>query len=162
MTIAHVKNHLERQSELLAEFGQREADLQEAIIERDWQTMDAVIPELERLGTELEALERDREAAVSASKAELGVSPEAPFPELLSRVEPGDRAELASLYRDLQIAVLRVKNQTSGIDAYVRNSVRTANTVLGEIFPERKGTLYSKTGTHTRAHGSAIVLDHEL
>lgn len=162
MAIAHVKSHLERQSDLLAEFGRREADLQEAIIERDWPAMEALVPELERMGDELEALERQREAAVAETKAELGVSRESPFPELLSKLGAREGAELASLYRDLQIAVLRVKNQTSGIDAYVRNSVRTANTVLGEVFPERKGTLYSRTGAHTQAHGSAIVLDHEL
>ena len=162
MAIAHVKSHLVRQSELLSEFGRREADLQEAIIERDWQAMDAVIPDLERLGDELEHLERQREAAVSASKQELGLDPEQSFPELIAKAEPQERAELASLYSNIQIAVLRVKNQTSGIDAYVRNSVRTANTVLGEIFPERKGTIYSRTGAHRQAHGSAIVLDHEL
>ncbi len=162
MAIAHVKSQLEKQSDLLGKFGRLEADLQEAIIERDWQTMDAVIPELERLGDELENLEREREAAVCASKEELGLAPEQSFAELLARSEPQERAELASLYRNLQIAVLRVKNQTSGIDAYVRNSIRTANTVLGEIFPERKGTLYSRTGAHRQAHGSAIVLDHEL
>jgi hypothetical protein len=162
MAIADVTSQLERQSELLDEFGRKEAELQEAIIERDWLAMDAVIPELERLGDELEGLEREREALVAASKAEHGLSPESAFPELLSRVDPAERGELAMRYRDLQVAVLRVKNQTSGIDAYVRNSVRTANTVLGEVFPERKGTMYSKSGAHRPAHGSAIVLDHEL
>lgn len=162
MPIAHVKSQLEKQSELLAEFRRKEAELQEAIIERDWPAMDAVIPELERLGDELEELEGQRAAAVAASKEELGLEADSPFPELLAKVEPQDRAELTSLYRTLQIAVLRVRNQTSGIDAYVRNSVRTANTVLGEIFPERKGTLYSRSGAHRPAHGTAIVLDHEL
>jgi flagellar FlgN protein len=162
MGIAHLKSQLRKQSELLSEFGKKELDLQKAILERNWPAMDSVMPDLERLSATLESVERRRHSVVVRMKAAVGLEPDAPFAELVLQSKFRDRAELTSLYRDLQIAVLRVKNQTSGIDSYVRNSVRTANTVLGELFPERKGTIYSRSGAHSPAHGSAMVLNHEL
>jgi len=162
MGIAHLKSQLKKQSELLGEFGRKELDLQKAILERNWPAMDSVMPDLERLSATLEAVERRRHSVVSKLKLAAGLEENAPFAELVLKVKLRDRAELTSLYRDLQISVLRVKNHTSGIDSYVRNSVRTANTVLGEFFPERKGTIYSRSGAQSPVRGSAMVLNHEL
>lgn len=162
MGISHLKTQLRRQVELLTEFGRKEMDLQRAILERDWSAMNAVMPDLERLSVGLETVERRRHATVSRLKGAGGLPADAPFSELLGRVRSRDRIELTALYRDLQIAVLKVRNHTSGIDAYVRNSMRTTNTVLGELFPERKGTIYSRRGHQAPVRGSAMVLDHEL
>lgn len=162
MGIANLKSQLRKQTELLSEFGTKELDLQKAILERNWLAMDAVMPDLERLSTTLEAVERRRHSIVTKLKLAEGLEEGAPFAELVMKTKLRDRAELTSLYRDLQIAVLRVKNHTSGIDSYVRSSVRTANTVLGELFPERKGTIYSRSGAHAPVRGSAMVLNHEL
>ena len=162
MGIAHLKSQLKKQTELLGEFGRKELDLQKAILDRNWPAMDALMPDLERVSSSLEAVERRRHSVVAKLKTSAGLRDDAPFAELVMSVKPRDRAELTALYRSLQIAVLRVKNHTSGIDSYVRNSVRTANTVLGELFPERKGTIYSRSGAQSPAHGSAMVLDHEL
>ncbi len=162
MGIANLKSQLRKQTELLSEFGTKELDLQKAILERNWPAMDAVMPDLERLSTTLEAVERRRHSIVTKLKLAEGLEEGAPFAELVLKTKLRDRAELTSLYRDLQIAVLRVKNHTSGIDSYVRSSVRTANTVLGELFPERKGTIYSRSGAHSPVRGSAMVLNHEL
>ena len=162
MGIAHLKSQLKKQSEWLGEFGKKELDLQKAILERNWPAMDSVMPELERLSATLEAVERRRHSVVSKLKLAAGLEESAPFAELVLKVKPRDRAELTSLYRDLQISVLRVKNHTSGIDSYVRNSVRTANTVLGAFFPARKGTIYSRSGAQSPVRGSAMVLNHEL
>jgi len=162
MGIAHLKSQLKKQTELLGEFGKRELCLQTAILERNWPAMDSVMPDLERLSATLEAVERRRHSIVTKLKLAAGLEQDAPFGELVLKAKPRDRAELTILYRNLQIAVLRVKNHTSGIDTYVRNSVRTANTVLGELFPERKGTIYSSNGAQSPVRGTAMVLNHEL
>ena len=162
MGIAHLKAQLKKQTELLGEFGKKEFGLQKAILERDWPAMDSVMPELERLSATLEGVERRRHSVVSKLKVAAGLEEGAPFAELVLKAKSRDRAELTTLYRDLQIAVLRVKNHTSGIDSYVRSSIRTANTVLGDLFPERKGTIYSSSGAQSPVRGSAMVLNHEL
>lgn len=162
MGIAHLKSQLRRQADLLNQFGEKEHDLQRAIVQRDWPAMDAVMPELERLSAMLEGVEHKRYALVNRMKTAAGLSESAPFSDLVATSKPKDRVELTSLYRDLQVAVLRVRNHTNGIDSYVRNSVRTANTVLGELFPERKGTIYSRNGARSPLRGSAMVLNQQL
>lgn len=162
MRIAQLKAQLRKQNELLDSFGNLEHELQSAIIDRDWPTMDKVMPRLEHLSRDLEALERRRHDTVSKIKQAEGLNDAAPFSEVVLKAADDDRTELAELYRELQIAVLRVKNHTAGIDSYVRNSVRTANSVLGEVFPERKGTIYSRSGVQSPARSSAMVLNHEM
>jgi hypothetical protein len=95
-------------------------------------------------------------------KAELGLRADCTFDEIAGKADASLRKRLTDAQRELQIAVLRVKSLTGGIDAYVRGSLRTANDVLGELFPEQKGTMYSRKGKRTPAAGHAIVLDHRL
>lgn len=162
MGMTQLKGLLRKQAELLSAFAVKEHELQDAIIRRDWPAMDAVMPALEQLSRNLESVEHRRHVAVTKLKRSAGIPDEAPFAEIVSRAGSEDRAELTSLFRDLQVNVLRVKTHTGGIDAYVRNSMKTANTVLGEIFPERKGTIYSSRGTQSPPRGSAMVLNREL
>lgn len=157
-----LKALLRKQASLLEEFAVKEHELQDAVIRRDWPAMDSVMPKLEHLSRSLESVERRRHVAVDRIKKSAGVAADAPFAELVSRAGEIDRTELTALFRELQIHVLRVKNQTGGIDAYVRNSMKTANTVLGEVFPERKGTIYSRHGRRSPLRGSAMVLNREL
>jgi len=162
MGISQLKILLRKQAELLAKFAVTEHELQDAIVERNWPAMDAVMPSLERLSKSLEAVERKRHHVVDKLKRTAHLPADAPFAELVSRVDQDDRSELTALFRDLQVHVLRVKNHTGGIDSYVRNSMKTANTVLGELFPDRKGTIYSRQGTQSPVRGSAMVLNREL
>ena len=111
---------------------------------------------------EIQITEKERHAAVAKAKQEVGKAPETPFVDFLRDLAESSRARLTGLYRDLQVAVLRVKSLTGGIDSYVRGSVRTSNAILGELFPDQKGTMYRKNGESTPAARTAMVLDHEL
>ena len=160
--IAHIKESLARQAELMLEFGQREHELQQAVLDRDWPTMDALVPQMERLSRELVALDARRHALFLEAKAEVGLSEEASFSEYVQRTPAEDRHELTSLFRSLQVSVLRVKSVTRGIDSYVRGNLRTTNEMLGTLFPDQKGTIYSRHGRRSPADGRAFVVDRHL
>ena len=162
MATKQLQNLLQREAKLFEKFGRREDELQRVIVGRDWDALDAIIPDLERLSFEIQATEKQRHAAVFEAKASCGKDPETPFVEYLHDLDDTERNTLATLYRALQVAVLRVKSLTGGIDSYVRGSIRTSNAVLGELFPEQKGTMYSRNGTSSPAKRTAMVLDHEL
>ena len=157
-----IKALLSEQTTQMLEFVASEQELQNAIMDRNWQDADALIAQMRSRSSELSALDRRRHEAVQDAKQELGLHEDAKFAELLSRLEESDRAELNTLYRGLQVAVLRVTSITRGFDAYVRGSVRTTNQILGEVFPDQRGTLYSRRGHRAPADQRAMVLDRHL
>ncbi|MFP4113353.1 MAG: flagellar protein FlgN [Spirochaetota bacterium] len=164
MTYAYeeLKEQLSRQAELMNEFGERQQQLQEAIVARDWETIDGLVPEMERLSREVSALDDCRQELFDEAKRDAGLPTEASFAELLDRVPEVDRRPLSGLFRELQVAVLRVKGMTRGIDSFVRGSLRATNEMLGVIYPDQKGTIYSRHGRRNPTDGRAMVLDRRL
>lgn len=162
MSVAQVKELLAAQADAMLAFGAQEQELQNAIMNRDWSGIDVLVPQMQRQSAELETLDARRHDAFAAAKSERGLSPDAKFLEFIERVDEEDRRELTALYRSLQVSVLRVKSVTRGIDSYVRGTLRTTNEVLGEVFPDQKGTMYSRRGKRSPADGRAMVLDRHL
>lgn len=162
MATEQLQTLLHREAMLFEKFGTRENELQKVIVGRDWDAMDAIIPDLERLSWEIQAIEKQRHAAVTEAKAAAGKNPETSFVDYLHDLTDGERKTLTELYRSLQVAVFRVKSLSGGIGSYVRGSVRTTNAVLGELFPDQKGTMYRRNGKSSPAKRTAMVLDHEL
>lgn len=162
MSVARVKELLAAQADAMLAFGAQEQELQAAIMNREWSKIDSLVPQMQRRSSELEATDAARHEAFAVAKAELGLPAGASFLGFLERVDEEDRRELTALYRSLQVSVLRVKSVTRGIDSYVRGTLRTTNEVLGEVFPDQKGTMYSRRGKRSPADGRAMVLDRHL
>jgi hypothetical protein len=162
MMIDTIKELLAGQAALMLEFGNHEQELQSAVMQRDWPAVDALVTKMRAMSDELRAIDERRHAAIQAAKKDLGVNADASFAELLARLPAPEREELTALYRSLQVSVLRVTSVTRGIDAYVRGSIRTTNDILGEVFPDQRGTLYSRRGRKAPADQRAIVLDRHL
>ena len=153
---------LQQQAEMMERFGEKERELQEAILGQDWDAMERMTPILEALSHDLASIDEKRHATVVQIRSERSLPDTATFAEIVRGSDAELRKALTRAHRQLQIAVLRVKSITGGIDAYVRGNLRTANAVLGEMFPEQKGTMYSRKGVSKPAAGHAIVLDHRL
>lgn len=162
MDINAIRDVLTRQAQTMLTFGEAEQELQRAVIDRDWNRMERLVAHLEQLSRDAESLDAERHDLIMEAKSELGVNADASFPELLERLPASDREDLTALFRSLQISVLRVKGLTRGIDSYVRGSLRTSNEMLGTVFPDQKGTLYSRRGRRAPADGRAMVLDRRL
>lgn len=153
---------LKRQSEGIEAFGALEQRMQQAVLEQRWDEIDRVIPASEALARELEALDIQRHEAVLAFKQSLGVAADAPFGELLARLPEEHRRPLATAFRSLQVSVLKVKGLTNGIDSYVRGAVKATSRLMHEVFPDHRGTLYSRRGQRAPADGRAMVVDRRL
>ncbi len=162
MKLAEIRTTMARQAEMLTEFGDREQQLQDAVLRRDWPAVDDLVVAMERDSHRFPALDEERHSLIAEAKAEVGLDPDAPFAELVEHVEEAHRRELVSLYRSLQVSVRRVRSVTRGIDSYVQGVRRATHDVLGEVFPDQKGTLYSSRGRRSPADGRAMVVDRKL
>lgn len=160
--ISTIKRLMNKQAGLMLEFGELEQGLQTAIMNRDWPGMERLVSKMGEIAGSLVVLDQERHEAIQAEKRRQGLREEDSFHALLARLEPPVRADLTALYRSLQVSVLRVKSVTGGIDAYVRGSIRTTNEMLSIVFPDQRGTIYSRQGQRAPADQRAIVLDQHL
>lgn len=162
MAIAELKEHLAEQADALLAFGDLQNSLQQSVLRADWDEMNRVVPKLQSEAARIEKLDARRGELVQAAKQAAGLAAETAFSEMLEHLGEEDRTMLNSLYRQLQIAVWKVQNVTRGIDTYLRTRIRTTTAVLGELFPQRKGTIYHRGGEPVPADGSALVVDRHL
>lgn len=162
MKVERIKELLSTQADTMLEFGEQEQRLQDAILKRDWSAVDALVSSMEITSSTASTLDRRRHDLLLEAKREIGLREDASFGEFLEHVAEDDRRELGTLYRSLQVSVLRVKSVTRGIDSFVRGSLRTTNEVLGTVFPDQKGTMYSRRGHRAPTDGRAMVIDRHL
>ncbi len=162
MSLDRLKALIALETEQIASFADAQGALQGAILERDWASLERLIRLLEAASQEIAAVEQERVVVFADACARFGVAVEAGIGELIAKAPEGERAELLACTRALQVATLGAKGRTEQLDAYVSGHVRTTNALLHEVFPDQKGTIYSRCGRRSPADSSALVVDRHL
>jgi hypothetical protein len=167
-----LKKALRDEAQALNEFAAGQKHLQELIGKRQWTRLQAQIDELKSLATRVEALEDRRVSSYQKLKRSLGGStpgsPEAQrreserFEEIVTRLPAADRDELFGLYRQLKLAVIRVKGNAGLLGFYLRSLSGTVQKVLEELFPHRRGTIYSRSGRSRDAGDHSLVVHRHV
>ncbi len=153
---------LDNQISLLDSAAEEHSALQKAVINRDWGTLEHSLSRLESRSHELEKLEEARQSAYRRLREECGLGESDTFYELLTRLENAPRSRLAEKYRMLKVAVMRLSGQNSTLAGYVSKSSESLEAVLAELFPQRKGTIYRRSGAASAREGSAFVVNQTL
>ncbi len=153
---------LNSQIELLERTAIEHRELQSAVIGRDWRALEEYMSRLNVRSGELSELERQRHRAYRELREQLGLGTGDGFYEVLTRLDNGPRSRLAERYRNLKVAVMRLAGQNGNLESYVAASSETLEQVLGELFPQRKGTIYGRSGAATAKDSRAFVVNRTL
>ena len=153
---------LDSQISLLNTAAQEHSALQNAVIERDWGSLEQALSRLQVRSAELEDLETSRHDAYRQLREGCGLNDGDTFYELLTRLDNAPRSRLAGKYRTLKVAVMRLSGQNSTLSNYVSSSSESLEEVLSELFPQRKGTIYRQSGAAAAREGSAFVVNQTL
>ena len=116
------------------------------------------IDALRQLAEKIEALEEDRIQAYQTLKSSLQSDGEESFTEIVAHLPAKDRDELLALYRHLKAAVIRVKASAGLLNYYVQSMSDALRQILEELFPHRKGKMYSRTGKPTEPGDESLML----
>ena len=146
MKTSTLKRTLRAEARTLKDFAELQKGLQQAISKRQWTELNKEIDALRRLAEKIETLEEDRIQAFQALKGSLKADEQDSFTEIVSRLPAKDRDELLALYRHLKAAVIRVKASAGLLNYYVQSMSEALRQILEELFPHRKGKMYSRTG----------------
>jgi hypothetical protein len=153
---------LEKQIEVLEELANLESQLQRAVADRDWPEAERIIESLRRRAIGFSTLEENRHREYQALLASVGASASLPFSVALSRLDVGSRRNMTELYRRLKVALFRVRSISEGLDAFVAALVTTTRGILEELYPTRKGRMYSRGGKVAAPEDWALVVNTNL
>jgi hypothetical protein len=146
---------------LLNDYAARLQELQRIIGQHDWEGVQKGIASLRNLAGEVETAEAARVEAFRALKAEHFLPAEERFEQVAEHLEGPDRDRLRELGRRLKIGVVRVKGSSGLLGYYVRSALQARHQVLEELYPHRKGRLYSRTGRTRSTADESLMLDRK-
>ena len=153
---------MQKETSLLNEISREEERLQQALRDNNWQEMEAVINKLTPLSVLMERTEAERDKVYKKLQKKLKKDDSDGFYSVAAHMNADDRENCLSGYRKMKVALLRMQGITAGIDQYVRSVGATSRAVLDEVFPHRKGRLYSAGGMERPQQSDPMVLNRHL
>ena len=152
---------MDMEAGLLADYATRLQELQRTIAQHDWDAVQKGIASLRNLAGDVEMAEAARVEAFRALKAEHFFPAEESFDRVAEYLEGPERERLKELARRLKIGVVRVKGSSGLLGYYVRSALQARHQVLEELYPHRKGRLYSRSGRARSAADESLMLDRK-
>ena len=153
---------LGKEIELIDSFTVIENLIMDSVITNNWDNLESAIGQAEGLSKLIETLDRKREIHVETLRESSGEDESAHFYRLTAGLEIEQKDKINNLYRKLKLSVLDLQNMNWRINAYVATVTGIMKQTLKEIYPNRRGSLYSKSGTIREADSNPMVLNRKL
>ncbi len=161
-TVHSLMEIMKQEITLLEEFRAKEEILQETLKTSNWENLSELIEEMNRLADWIDSTEKKRNDLYAVFCGRNSTGEEIPFYQAISSLEEDLRSECAELYRSLKFATVKIRGLTWSLDSHIRSVSETMQAVLNELFPYRKGKLYSRRGTEKTADTEPLVVNQHL
>jgi hypothetical protein len=156
---------LSEQIRSLTDLAENLTIVRDALFQKNWINLERIMRRNNPLVEEFEKLEYDRNRLLESMKTERGgenVPGGDLLAELYSCISSESRAELEEKRRRMKILVSRISSLSEGIEFYVRTTANTLGNILDELFPVRRGKLYSKSGKTAGPGEMPMVVNRAL
>ena len=155
-------NILEKEIELVRTFTETEGIIMDSVIANNWDVLESGLDQTKDISWEIEKLDKAREVCIELLREEAGEDINAHFYRLTVNLDTDIKNRLNDLYRDLKLSVLNLQNINWRIDTYVGTVTGIMKQTLKEIYPNRRGSLYSRSGMIKEADNNPMVLNKKL
>ncbi|MFP4383249.1 MAG: flagellar export chaperone FlgN [Spirochaetia bacterium] len=156
---------LSEQIRSLTDLAENLTVVRDALFQKNWINLERIMRRNTPLVEEFEKLEYDRNRILESAQNELdqeNVLGDDSLSQLYSRISGETRRELEEKRRKMKILVSRISALSEGIEFYVRTTAKTLGNVLDELFPVRRGKLYSKSGKTAGPGEMPMVVNRAL
>ncbi len=161
-TAEHLSNLLQQEVDGFSSAIERAETIRSSIFKHDWKQLSESMEKMERLAGYLSALEKERVHVFEKLRSEVKASPSDGFYTVVVQLEREEQETLSDLFRKLKTQVIQLQGVIWSIDAYTRSISTTIYDILQEIFPHKRGTMYSKTGKKRKTGNDPLVVNHQL
>jgi len=156
-----LKDLIDRETRLFAVLGEEVQKLRDTFQQKNWGPSLALAENIERSARAVEEADTARDGAFSSVLDAFDLPPETTLSALLPNLPEPLRSGMDESWRGLRMAVVRVKTSTGRVRYSAETLASALNGILEEVFPYRKGRIYSRRGTPTGVSG-AVLVDHRL
>ena len=157
-----IREMLERLAERFTEFSGHEKRLQRCMLEKNWRELELILTGLERAASEITALEEARVRELERLRTEAGLPEGASFYEIIGRFPEPERSACSAAYRALKTEVYITKGVAENIGRYASSATGSLREMLDELYPHRRGKLYTKDGFTKSSRMDALVVNQRL
>ncbi len=147
---------------LLERFREAEIELKHCIHSKDWDSLEGGMGRMNALGEELVRVEEARNRAFLDLRDLVGETEHSSFYQVIVHLPVDERETLSELYRSMKFAAVGIQAITYCIDEHVQTINGTMHGILNELFPYRKGNLYSREGKKQEVEDNPMVINHHL
>ncbi|WP_269844563.1 flagellar export chaperone FlgN [Marispirochaeta aestuarii] len=153
---------MKQEISLMEEFRCNEEKLRDALKQSDWTSLSDHMERMGQIADWIDTTEKKRRDAYSALCADFDADDSIPFYQAIMSLPEDMRCECAELYRSLKFTTVKIKGVTWSLDSHIRSVSDTMQAVLNELFPYRKGRIYSRHGKTRTADTEPLVVNQHL
>lgn len=148
-----------------------QCEIRASVIIREWEDFDAMMKNLTNYNTEFEHLEQERakifatifdHADLNHANSESSEHEEASLYAAAARMPDEQRHALTDVYREFKIRVLRVRYENGALLKNLNEARAFAENFLADVFPGRRGKLYTSKGTVVASDVRSMLLNKSL
>lgn len=129
-----------------------------ALRDRDWGSLQTAMDLIDDITRAIAEREGFRAEAFELLRSQVGCEEESLYRAALRVPEP-ERSELTDLYRRLKVAAMRARFESAAATDYATSNRELLRAVLEELFPEKKGRIYGRTGLVAQTGLDAVLLN---
>ncbi len=152
---------LRQEIDLLDKIIDIQCEIRATVIIREWEDFDGLMETLNVYNSEFETLETER-PRVFSNILDNRETPEDSFYASAARMPDEPRHVLTDLYRELKIRVLRVRYENDALLKHLNEARAFTENFLDDVFPGRRGKLYTSKGTIVASDMRSMILNQSL
>ncbi|MBN2738564.1 MAG: hypothetical protein JXR70_16400 [Spirochaetales bacterium] len=154
--LLHLTQH---ETKLFLDFTSALESMKPLIERKNWVELEKSLQSLKELGVVIEEQEGFRSDCFEELKSDLGVPQDHGLSDILPLLSLHYQKELGHWTRELKQAVIKVKVTSQGLGYYLKHICSFIHDFLGELFPHRKGKIYSRSGrvSHSNEDNSVMI-----
>jgi hypothetical protein len=156
-----LKDRIDREAELFADLGQAVERLRETFQQKSWGPSLSLAENIERSSQAIEEADAARDEAFAEVRDAMQLPLETTMSAILPVLPDLLRSEMEESWRGLRMAVVRLKTSTGRMRYSAESLAFTLNRILEQVFPYRKGKIYTRRGTPSSVSG-AVLVDRRL
>ncbi len=155
--VGALKTSMERETGIFRDMEREMERLRDSFQQKKWVSGLAIAQGMEKFTRLIDVADEARDRAFVALANALGVTREMPFSSVLSTMSAQHRGALEESWRDLRKAVVHLSTTTSRMRYSAEALAGTLSRILEQIFPHRRGRIYSRRGKATSVTDSLLV-----
>ena len=159
--VRDLKDRMDREAELFVDLGREVERLRDTFQQKSWGPSLSLSEGFERSARSIEEADVARDEAFTKVREALDLPQETTMSAVLPGLPDLLRSEMEASWRSLRMEVVRLKTNSGRMRYSAEAMASTLNRILDEVFPYRKGKIYSRRGTPTGVSG-AVLVDRRL